>query len=715
MLSDEEIEFTLTEDGQYYSEMLTFTDVGKKGSIVLEAKKSVKNGELAAGDFRFELQTTDGVTLQIAENDADGNVKFKEITYGPESLGYVNYRIVEIVEDDEHISYDRHAESVTVTITDKGEKELSCLAVYDADGASFTNDLNAKKFKVYFRKYILNKALALPGADLEIRDTAGRVMEHWTSEETKYEAELYPGVYRLYEVSAPFGYAVATPITFTVEEDGTVSCSAAGALEGNTITMTDRLMDSAAFTVFKTDSEEAMLEGAVFRLTGTDELDQEVDAVSVTDDKGQATFSGLLSGTYTLREEQAPEGYLPCHEEWTVEIKHTKAIAHSSNVHDDGSADRNYPSNARESRNAVLENVENIHLRLMYQMEDGWDFIYIQKDGVTQKTDANGKPIGDNGAISGGLGKQEIISEEYDFDGNALTFLLTSDSNTEGYGYYAVISHTDIVVKDSDGNIVDFKDGLLPIENEMVTAKVNKVDIADGKALSGAKLQILDKDGRVVEEWVSDGKDHEIKGLIIGETYTLHEETAPDGYTAAADETFSIDENGEVTYSGTMKDGVMLVEDKKKDEKSFSVRVNKVDVDDGKALSGAKLQILDKDGKVVEEWVSDGKAHEIKGLNAGETYTLHEVTAPDGYTVAQDETFSIDENGEVTYSGTMAEDGTLLLKDKKVTEDEKTSSKDSGSYDNTGTGDNSHTVLWTTILLMACAALLLTVKRVKKT
>ena len=715
MLSDEEIEFTLTEDGQYYSEMLTFTDVGKKGSIVLEAKKSVKNGELAAGDFRFELQTTDGVTLQIAENDADGNVKFKEITYGPESLGYVNYRIVEIVEDDEHISYDRHAENVTVTITDKGEKELSCLAVYDADGASFTNDLNAKKFKVYFRKYILNKALALPGADLEIRDTAGRVMEHWTSDETEYEAELYPGVYRLYEVSAPFGYAVATPITFTIEEDGTVSCSAAGALEGNTITMTDRLMDSAAFTVFKTDSEEAKLEGAVFRLTGTDELDQEVDAVSVTDDKGQATFSGLLSGTYTLREEQAPEGYLPCDQEWTVEIKHTKAIAHSSNVHDDGSADRNYPSSARESRNAVLENVENIHLRLMYQMEDGWDFIYIQKDGVTQKTDANGKPIGDNGAISGGLGKQEIISEEYDFDGNALTFLLTSDANTEGYGYYAVISHTDIVVKDSDGNIVDFKDGLLPIENEIVTAKVNKVDIADGRALSGATLQVLDKDGRVVEEWVSDGKDHEIKGLIIGETYTLHEETAPDGYTAAADETFSIDENGEVTYSGTMKDGVMLVEDKKKDEKSFSVRVNKVDVDDGKALSGAKLQILDKDGKVVEEWVSDGKAHEIKGLNSGETYTLHEVTAPDGYTVAQDETFSIDENGEVTYSGTMAEDGTLLLKDKKVTEDEKTSSKDSGSYDNTGTGDNSHTVLWTTILLMACAALLLTVKRVKKT
>ena len=716
LLSEEEITFTLTEDGQYYSELLKFTDVSKKGSIVLEAKKYVKNGDLAAGDFRFELQTKDGATLQIAENDADGNVRFKEITYGPESLGYVNYRIVEIAEDDEHISYDRHVENVTVTITDKGEKELSCLAVYDADGASFTNDLNAKKYKVYFRKDILNRALVLPGAILEIRDVAGRMMKRWTTEETEYEAELYPGVYWLYEVSAPSGYAVATPITFTVGEDGTVSCSAAGALDGNTITMTDKLIDSAAFTVLKTDSEGAMLEGAVFRLTGTNELEQDIDAVSVTDDKGQAAFSGLLSGTYTLREEQAPKGYLPCDKEWTVEIKHTKAVAHSSNVHDDGSADRNYPSKTDQSQSAVLENAENIHLRLVYQTEDACDFIYVQKDGKTQEADANGKPIGNKwskGAISGGLGKEELITEEYDFDGNALTFRLTSDANTEGYGYYAVITHTGILVKDSDGNPVDLKDGLLPIENEMITAKVNKVDIEDGKALSGATLQVLDKDGRVVEEWASDGNAHEIKGLNIGETYTLHEETVPDGYTAAADETFSIDENGEVTYSGTMKDGVMLVEDKKKDEKSFSVRVNKVDVDDGKALSGAKLQILDKDGKVVEEWVSDGKAHEIKGLNFGETYTLHEVTAPDGYTVAQDETFSIDENGEVTYSGTMAEDGTLLLKDKKVSEAAKSSSKNSRTYDSTGTGDNSHAALWTAILLMACAALLLSVKKKK--
>ena len=89
------------------------------------------------------------------------------------------------------------------------------------------------------------------------------------------------------------------------------------------------------------------------------------------------------------------------------------------------------------------------------------------------------------------------------------------------------------------------------------------------------------------------------------------------------------------------------------------------------------------------------------------TKILHEKPAPDGYTVAGDETFRFDENGEVTYSGTMTEDSVLLLKDEKVTKESRV------TIDNTGTGDNSHAALWTAILLMAFAALLLSVKRVK--
>ena len=55
----------------------------------------------------------------------------------------------------------------------------------------------------------------------------------------------------------------------------------------------------------------------------------------------------------------------------------------------------------------------------------------------------------------------------------------------------------------------------------------------------------------------------------------------------------------------------------------------------------------------------------------------------------------------------MTEDSVLLLKDEKVTKESRV------TRDNTGTGDNSHAALWTAILLMAFAALLLSVKRVK--
>ena len=667
-LSEEVKTFTLTEDGQYYSEILNFTDEAKKGSIILTARKSVKGGELKAGDFRFELQTADGVALQIAENDADGNVTFKEITYGPESLGFVNYRIVEIIGDDEHIAYDRHAEAVTVTITDTGEDELSCFVAYDADGASFTNTLDAKKYKVRFRKYILNKSVALAGATLEIRDTAGRVMERWTSEETEYETELYPGIYRLYEVVAPLGYAQATPITFTVEEDGTVSCSAAGALDGSTITMTDRIMDSAAFTVLKSDAAGTVLEGAVFTLTGTDELGHDVQAVSVTDSNGKAGFSGLLSGTYTLREDKAPDGYLPCEGTWTVKIDHRKAVAHSTNVSDDGSAQGNYPSKADQSQTVSLEEAERIHLRLTYQTEDGWDYIYVLKDGAVQTADANGKAIGSSGAVSGGLGTNTLITEEYDFDGNALTFRLTSDENTEGYGYYAVISHTDLAVTDAEGNPVNLQEGLLTIENEKTTVKINKVDAADGKALRGATLQVLDKSGNTVAEWVSDGTPCEVTGLAIGETYTLHEKIVPDGYTVADDMTFSIDRDGKVTYSGTLsEDGMLLVEDKKNTEKTEETETT----------------------KETEEIEETEKAQETEETKTTENTENTESTE--------------DISGN---KGTEEEDATEGNTEERK-KDTKTDETKTASGQAVKTGDDTPITLWMYIFLTSLAALLL--------
>ncbi|MBR4205516.1 MAG: S-layer homology domain-containing protein, partial [Clostridia bacterium] len=170
------------------------------------------------------------------------------------------------------------------------------------------------------------------------------------------------------------------------------------------------------------------------------------------------------------------------------------------------------------------------------------------------------------------------------------------------------------------------------------------------------------KDGNVVEEWVSSDEAHEIKGLKTGVEYTLKETVAPDGYTVASETTFTIDETGKVTSTGTVtEDGVMLVENAK-----TGVKVSKTDIADGAELEGATIQVLDKDGKVVEEWVSTEEAHEIEGLKTCVEYTLKETVAPDGYTVASETTFTIDETGKVTSTGTVTEDGVMLVENAKT-------------------------------------------------
>ena len=83
-----------------------------------------------------------------------------------------------------------------------------------------------------------------------------------------------------------------------------------------------------------------------------------------------------------------------------------------------------------------------------------------------------------------------------------------------------------------------------------------------------------------------------------------------------------------------------------KDECS-KVEISKTDLTTGKELEGAKLQVLDKDGKILEEWVTDGKLHKIEKLPVGVELTLREITAPDGYEIAEDVKFTLEDTAKV--------------------------------------------------------------------
>ena len=173
-------------------------------------------------------------------------------------------------------------------------------------------------------------------------------------------------------------------------------------------------------------------------------------------------------------------------------------------------------------------------------------------------------------------------------------------------GYFLAPDATFLIGEDGqiDTDDLTVEDGVLLVKDEMTHVKVSKVDAADGSVLEGATLQIIDSDDKVVDEWTSGLGPHEIFGLKTREVYTLRETVAPDGYIIAADADFIIGPKGDITCTcpATVdEDGnmILLVEDEK-----THVKISRVDHAGGEVLEGAKLQIIDKDGNVVDEWTS---------------------------------------------------------------------------------------------------------------
>lgn len=169
---------------------------------------------------------------------------------------------------------------------------------------------------------------------------------------------------------------------------------------------------------------------------------------------------------------------------------------------------------------------------------------------------------------------------------------------------------------------------------EPVKVRISKVDITTGEELEGSQLSIKEKEtGEIIEQWVSDGTVHEIDGdkFEDGMEYILHEEVAPEGYELAQDITFIYRENHMDTI--VMNDELTPAK----------VIISKQDITTGEELPGSHLIITDKEtGAVIEEWISTEEPHEMDGylFEDGKEYILHEETAPDGYQVAQDITFT---------------------------------------------------------------------------
>ena len=117
----------------------------------------------------------------------------------------------------------------------------------------------------------------------------------------------------------------------------------------------------------------------------------------------------------------------------------------------------------------------------------------------------------------------------------------------------------------------------------------SKKSVTGDDELEGAKLSVIDENNKVVDTWTSTKKTHKIEGLVVGKTYKLKEEIAPDGYVRASTIEFKVE-------STTKVQQVKMIDK--------IVTMTKADIG-GKEIEGAEIVVTDKDGNAIS-WASSG-------------------------------------------------------------------------------------------------------------
>ena len=422
-----------------------------------------------------------------------------------------------------------------------------------------------------------------------------------------------------------------------------------------------------AVSVLKVEKDtERPLKGGIFGIYSREDIlsqttgdvlveKDELIELKTTDDNGFIRFIADLpvDGKYYVKEVYAPPGFVCSHE-----------------VKDFTSA---------------YEGQDKKSVSFEFIFEDEPTVVEVTKSILTTGEELEGAHL----TVTNALGEvmDEWVSEKEPHIIKELVagqiYTLTETKPADGY---ATAESIDFVVGDTaEIQKVEMKDDVTKLE-------ITKSDITNGKPVTGAELTITDAGGNEIAKWVTTEEPYYIEMLPIGE-YTLTEVTAPGGYASAESINFRVEDTGEI-QKVDMKDAPITVEISKKDI---------ADGEGGNELPGAKLEIKNADGEVIESWTSGQAPHTITMLSPGR-YTLVEITAPNGYEVAENVEFTVEDTGEiqkVTMYDSPKEETVDLTGKRNRTPGGYTS----GGYSNPKTGDDTPIAAFLVMALMALGSI----------
>lgn len=365
---------------------------------------------------------------------------------------------------------------------------------------------------------------ALKGAEFTVYKMQGDQWVTYTKAEWKDEYKAYRalnlhaedsegGKFKVVETKNPTGYTGTWEHEFTAEKEGVVTLT----LDATNARKTGQI------TITKTGENNKKLSGAVFEIKAAKDIktaggttlvaaNTVVDTVT-TDGNGSAASKQLELGQYIVKEKTAPDGYVLDTTEHAVTL-----------------------DDSHTSVNVAVQNQKNAIVLQKVSKNDGTVMegvtFHIWNDDKsydkTQKTDSNGR-ITIDGVKDGTWHYQETATKD---------------------GYVLDNAVKDFTV--SDGKVNGQSNLTITVENDYTKLDLAKVDSGTGENISGAKLSLLDSNGRLVESWTSGSTPHRIEKLKPGQ-YTLREDQAPDYYKLADPITFTLESKAD-TQTITMKD-----------------------------------------------------------------------------------------------------------------------------------------------------------------
>lgn len=641
--------------------------VVKKGELLQDHGKDFVYEELPVPGAVYEVYAAEDIYTADFQREQDGERTLEyaqgtlvgTLTTGEDGEGVLGdlplgkYRVVEKTapagfahsEEEQYAQFayiDQDTPVVTVELTFVNERQKAEITVVKKD-AENGNPLAGAKFGLFAGEDITAGTETLVEADTQLAEAVSG-----DDGKAVFAQDIPFGNYYVRELEAPKGYLLS-------DERAELSFSYAGQ-DTETVRLEAVFENEPTITEFtKSDvTTGTELDGAT--LTILDRDGNVIESwVSVKD--APHTVRGLHVGeTYRLREEMAPYGYLRAEEiEFTVA---ETAEVQKVEMKDDVPVGRIIISKTGEFADSVTWNQ-----MVAGAMEAVFGYVSGSLQEVVFEVYAAEDIRAADGVSGNYYAKDELVATiTTDSLGYARTedlplgkYYVVEKKTADGFVLDDKPREIDLSYRDQDTPVVTY-DGKWQNGRQKVRVSVLKREAETGSALAGGIFAlcagedvkgtdgtVLLKADAVIEQKATgaDGKLVFSADLPLNVKYYVKEVKAPPGYVTGG-------ETREFTFSYAGESTQEVSFDFTFENRPTQIKISKQDITTGDELPGAKLQLRDENGDIVDQWTSGKTPHMIRGLlEAGKVYTLREESAPKGYAIAEEIHFRVQDTLKV--------------------------------------------------------------------